>query len=298
VVLTQGRRPRELRRAVESLLNQRAVDVDVAVVGNGWTPEGLPDGVHAVALDEDAGIPAGRNAGVPKVTGDLLFFLDDDAVLHPGAIEHAVAALSGAPDTAAVALRVIDPQTRRTGYWIWPLEPAEWDARRFDVPNIVGCGALVRRDVFEQLGGFWTGYFREMEEVDFSWRLLDAGWRIRYEPAAVVEHPERENRRLYRFAVPGTVAMGWRLLPPGLALRQAGIKLPLFALRALRHGELREFAEGLAATPAAVRRAQRDPARLRAGTVAHLRRLHARGSWGRRLQWSLRRLGLPDLHAS
>ena len=60
VVLTQGRRPEQLRAAVESLLAQEGVEVDVAVVGNGWAPAGLPGGVHAVALPEDVGIPAGR----------------------------------------------------------------------------------------------------------------------------------------------------------------------------------------------------------------------------------------------
>ena len=35
------------------------------MVGNGWAPSGLPAGVRGVALAEDVGIPAGRNAGVP-----------------------------------------------------------------------------------------------------------------------------------------------------------------------------------------------------------------------------------------
>ncbi|HEV2061508.1 MAG TPA: glycosyltransferase family A protein, partial [Solirubrobacteraceae bacterium] len=79
VVLTQGGRPELLDRAVRSLLKQRDVEVDVAVVGNGWRPVGLPEGVKAVHIERDEGIPAGRNAGVPAVEGELLFFLDDDA---------------------------------------------------------------------------------------------------------------------------------------------------------------------------------------------------------------------------
>ena len=65
---------------------------------------------------------------------------------------------------------------------------------------------------FEALDGFWEGYFREMEEIDFSWRLLDAGWSIRYEPRAAIEHEER-TKRLYRYAVPSNMLMLWRLLP-------------------------------------------------------------------------------------
>ena len=80
-VLTMGNRPDDLDRGLRSLLAQRDVDLDVVVVGNGWQPTGLPDGVKATGLPENLGIPAGRNAGVPLVSGDLLFFLDDDASL-------------------------------------------------------------------------------------------------------------------------------------------------------------------------------------------------------------------------
>src|SRR3954447_19900448 len=61
VVLTQGRRPAELEHAVRSILVQEDVDTDVVVVGNGWAPSGLPDGVRGVSLPENVGIPAGRN---------------------------------------------------------------------------------------------------------------------------------------------------------------------------------------------------------------------------------------------
>ena len=82
VVLTAGRRPDDLRAAVESLQRQRGVETDIVVVGNGWRPAGLPGGVRGVHVEVDEGIPAGRNAGVAHVRGDVLFFLDDDASLR------------------------------------------------------------------------------------------------------------------------------------------------------------------------------------------------------------------------
>ena len=81
VILTMGRRPEDLQRAVASVLAQRDVSVEVVVVGNGWKPVGLPPQVRTVSLQDNVGIPAGRNAGVSVVRGDLLFFLDDDALL-------------------------------------------------------------------------------------------------------------------------------------------------------------------------------------------------------------------------
>src|SRR4051795_2753015 len=81
VVLTMGRRPDDLRVSLDSLLRQEGVELDVVVVGNAWEPTGLPEGVRGVGLAENVGIPAGRNAGVPHVEGELLFFLDEDAAL-------------------------------------------------------------------------------------------------------------------------------------------------------------------------------------------------------------------------
>src|SRR3712207_5547393 len=81
VVLSQGRRPPELARALASVAAQRGVRTEAVVVGNGWQPVGLPAGVTGLALPVNEGIPAGRNAGVPQVAGELLLFLDDDAAL-------------------------------------------------------------------------------------------------------------------------------------------------------------------------------------------------------------------------
>ena len=64
VVLTMGQRPNDLRRGLQSVLSQEGVTTDVVVVGNGWVPVDLPDGVRGHALAENVGIPAGRNAGV------------------------------------------------------------------------------------------------------------------------------------------------------------------------------------------------------------------------------------------
>ena len=71
VVLSMGTRPVEFPRALESLLAQQGVDLDVVVVGNGWEPVGLPDGVRTVHLPENVGIPEGRNVGAAESRGDV-----------------------------------------------------------------------------------------------------------------------------------------------------------------------------------------------------------------------------------
>src|SRR5688500_18716208 len=79
-------------RSVGSLLRQRDVDVVVVVVGNGWEPVGLPDGVRGHGLATGVAIPSARNAGAAVAVGDVLLFLDDDTSL---ADDDALARLGG-----------------------------------------------------------------------------------------------------------------------------------------------------------------------------------------------------------
>ena len=69
VVLSQGTRPVELAAAVQSLLDQTDVSLEVIVVGNGWEPSGLPDAVRTVYLPTNLGAPRGRNRGIARAKG-------------------------------------------------------------------------------------------------------------------------------------------------------------------------------------------------------------------------------------
>jgi glycosyltransferase involved in cell wall biosynthesis len=120
VVLTMGQRPEDLRRGLESVLAQEGVTTDVVVVGNGWVPVDLPDGVRGHALPENVGIPAGRNAGVPEVSGELIFFLDDDAALaSPDTLVRFAALFTARPEVGLIQPRVEDPSGRPApGRWV------------------------------------------------------------------------------------------------------------------------------------------------------------------------------------
>jgi GT2 family glycosyltransferase len=190
IVLTQGRRPELLAAALESVRRQRGVEVDTVVVGNGWEPEGLPAGVKALALQEDRGIPGGRNAGVGEVGGDLLLFLDDDGELEGDDVLARMEERYAAEPSLAMLqgrVRASDggPAPRD---WVPRLRVGD-RARSSEVTTVWEGVVSARRSAFEQVGG-WTGAFRFAHEgIDLSWRLLDAGWRLRYAGDIVVRHP-------------------------------------------------------------------------------------------------------------
>lgn len=285
VIMISNRTDEVVRTALASVVAQTHRPIEIVFFGNGAQLElpTLPVGTSDVTVVSghspgNLGVAGGRNAAVALSTGPYVFFVDDDAVLEPDTLAAAMAAI-GDPGVGAVACRIVDPDSGETALWFQPGDPTTESKAAFDIDMVIGCGNLVRRDLFDQLGGLWDGYFREMEEIDFSWRLLDAGWRIRYEPSAVVRHPERD-RRIYRYAVPSNVALLFRLFPAGYAIRESVLKLAIFAVRAVRHRELDEFFAGLKATPATVRRALGERAPLSKATRDHLRQLH-----GRRNRW-------------
>ncbi len=70
---------------------------------------------------------------------------------------------------------------------IYALDEGEFD-RPEDVSALCGCSMLVRKDVFQQVGGFDPAFFMYFEDVDLSWRLRRKGFRLRYQPASVVRH--------------------------------------------------------------------------------------------------------------
>jgi len=189
VVLTQGRRPAELAAALASLTEQRGVELDVAVVGNGWTPKGLPDGVHAVALAEDLGIPAGRNAGVPAVGGELLVFIDDDVRLATSDVLSRIAErFAREPDLGLLQPRVdASDGGPRPRDWIPRLRVG--DPRRSSDVSAVWDGAVaIRRELLERVGG-WPDAFRLVHDgIDLAWRVMDRGYRVGYAGDIAVLH--------------------------------------------------------------------------------------------------------------
>jgi GT2 family glycosyltransferase len=221
VVLTQGRRPADLDRGLKSLLAQREVRLDIVVVGNGWQPAGLPDGVKALGLSENLGIPAGRNAGVPEVSGDLLFFLDDDASLpHDEVLAQIAEQFAADRRLGLLQPRVEDPfgkpSPRR-----WTPRLRVGDPARSSPATSVWEGAVaLRREVFEATGGWPEEFWYAHEGIELAWRVWDAGYTVRYAGDIVVHHPAIEPTRhaeFYRLQARNRVWLARRNLPLPLA---------------------------------------------------------------------------------
>ncbi|MFS4506619.1 glycosyltransferase family 2 protein [Clavibacter sp. Sh2141] len=190
VVLSQGRRPEGLAASIASVLRQEGVELDVVVVGNGWDPEGLAAGVRGLHLPENLGIPAGRNAGVPHVAGETLFFLDDDETVPSATfLVDCLALMHRLGDVALIQPRIVDPTGAATPRrWIPRIrkgDPGESSA----VFSVLEGAVVVRRDAFEAAGGWAGAFFYAHEGIELAWRVWDQGLRAWYAGDLVAHHP-------------------------------------------------------------------------------------------------------------
>lgn len=195
VVLSQGTRPEDLDTGLRAVLDQTGVRTDVVVVGNGWVPQGLPEGVRGVALPENLGIPAGRNAGVPHVAGDLLFFLDDDArPADEDYLARAAALFEEHPRLGLIHPRVDATDGVAPRRWIPRIRKG--DPRRSSPAFVLWeGGSVMRREAFEAAGGWPELYRYQHEGIEFTWRIWDAGYTVWYAGDLPVLHPAINPRR-------------------------------------------------------------------------------------------------------
>ena len=218
-----GNRPAELARAIASVESQEGIDLDVVVVGNGWVPSGLPAGVRPVALPDNRGAGGGRNAGLPGLTGDLVLFLDDDAALaSPDFLARAAAMFAADPLLGAVQPRPVDPVTGATPRSFIPRLRVGDPSRDSDLTALWEGAVVVRRDAIDRVGGWPEVYFPYMHEgIELAWRIIDAGYRIRYAGDLLAYHDAVAPGRVpefYRLQGRNRVWLARRNLPYPLAV--------------------------------------------------------------------------------
>lgn len=172
-------------------------------------------GAEYVPLPENPGYGGAMNAGVRVLPASVewLLLVNPDIELGDGSITALLARGRVSADIGSVGPAVLNPDgsvypsaravpSLRTGIGhamlgpVWPGNP--WTrAYRNDTDEapvvrdagwLSGACVLVRRSVYEQLGGFDEGYFMYFEDVDLGMRIGQAGYRNVYEPAASVVH--------------------------------------------------------------------------------------------------------------
>jgi GT2 family glycosyltransferase len=269
VVASQNRREELLstlprHEAPVVLVDNASTDGSVPAVREAY-PE-----VTVIALARNEGAHA-RTRGVARAGTPFVAFADDDSWWAPGDLARAVAIMRAHPRLAVLNARILVGPDQR-------LDPvcAQMATSGLGTPpdlpgpallGFVACGALVRTEAFDAVGGFDPVVRFPGEEERLALDLASAGWGLAYVDEVAVHHhpsPRRDAPGRRRAAI-------WRsrLLTAVMRLPATDvIGLLAAALRSGRPG-LGGLARALPDMPAALRRRRPIPPRLR----ADLRRL-------------------------
>jgi GT2 family glycosyltransferase len=200
-----------LPRCLGSLRGQ-GVELEVLVIDNGSSDGTVAylerEGVPHVALPENVGFARAMNLGVARVRADAVLALNADTAVEPGAVATLLAALEADGSLGGVQPRILQLEGETTEAAQARLYSAgqaltrdgravELGAGEEQSPasrvgreifGVCGAACLLRRELFDRLGGYDERYFAFYEDVDLNVRARIAGWRFEYVPEAVVWH--------------------------------------------------------------------------------------------------------------
>lgn len=265
-----------LPRCLDSL-GRQDVPLETLVVDNGSGDGTLEllrrEGVPHVSLPSNTGFAAAVNLGAARVSAPLVLVLNADTVLEPGAVAALAEALAADPGLGGVQPRLLQLEAgRESDVAAARLYSAgqrlsrdgrafeagagegqgEASARPHEVFGVCGAACLLRRELFDELGGYDERFFAFYEDVDLNVRARIAGWRFGYVPGAVVWHvgnaswmaeaprPGAWNARL---VARNRIATQLKFMPARALPRILAVELGALA-RATRQGRFRATLRG------------------------------------------------------
>ena len=174
-----------------------------------------------IESEENLGVSRGRNFAIKQSTAPILVLMDDDAEfqdtdvlnrIHDAVIEN--------PNAGILAMKILYFQNREFQMNAFPHKSFEErkHLQSFDTYYFAGCGNIIVKEVFDKTGPFPTDFFYGMEEYDLSYRVLDAGYTIKYIANIVLLHKESpEGRQTKSDKLRGMwvnkTKVAWRYLP-------------------------------------------------------------------------------------
>ncbi|OMF88078.1 glycosyltransferase family 2 protein [Paenibacillus sp. FSL R7-0337] len=184
--------------------------------------------VLLIANSENVGFAKGNNQGMEVASGRYVLLLNSDTVIRKDTLETMLAFMDSRPDLGASGCKVIlpdgslDKACRRgfptpsasfyyafgfsklfpdrpkfNGYQLGYLDPDD----EYPVDCLVGAFMLLRRETIEQVGGLDETFFMYGEDLDWCYRIKEAGWGIYYYPHTSIVHLKGGSARRRPFKI-------------------------------------------------------------------------------------------------
>ncbi|MNB76699.1 N-acetylglucosaminyl-diphospho-decaprenol L-rhamnosyltransferase [compost metagenome] len=168
-----------------------------------------------IANSENVGFAKGNNQAMEIADGRYVLLLNSDTVVRRDTLETMIAFMDSRPDIGASGCKVILPDgsldkackrgfptpsasfyyafgfsklfpdnPRFNGYQLGYLDPND----EYEVDCLVGAFMLVRQETIRQVGGLDETFFMYGEDLDWCYRIKEAGWKIYYYPRTLIIH--------------------------------------------------------------------------------------------------------------
>ncbi|MDB2283295.1 glycosyltransferase family 2 protein [Halorubrum ezzemoulense] len=228
IIATYNRRE-DLCDCLESIVEQSYDRQEIIVVSNSDKPEADLFGAGGKFGDVDVkfvhtptrqGVPEARNSGFEIGSGDIYVTVDDDAVLTTQDVTtHVVNEFLTTPELGAIAFRSKNADSGEVQAYEFPhrdeTRPKNY---AFETTYFIGVANAIRSEALDRAGQYPEDFEYGFEELDLAFRILDAGYRIRYVPKACVRHKESPAGRypdkiVIQKRVENRIRVGVRNLP-------------------------------------------------------------------------------------
>ncbi len=285
-----------LERCLASIATQQARPLEVVLLDAESTDDSAEViarqtvALEALGIDvichscAPAGVPHSRNLAASLATGELLFFMDNDATLvGPDVAETLRQRFTQDPALGLVGcqIRAGDEDEADPFCWVYRRPVERWFDEPFDTFTFAGAGFCVRAEAYQACGGFWEIIEYSREEEALALRLLDRNWRVRYRPEAAVRHyPDPRGRRnaIERRVVElkNGVLIYWHAYPRGAGLIFSLLRVASMTLRTVlrREGSVGTLLTGWTAARQCWRERNLRPEPVRWRTFFQLLALH------------------------
>ena len=191
-----------LRETLEAMERVSYPDFETIVVNDGST-----DGTEAIAAEygcrlistANNGLSHARNVGMNAATGEIVAFLDGDAMPDEHWLQYLAHAFLTTPHAAIGGPNIPPPHSGDVAKCVSnaPGGPVHVLLDDETAEHLPGCNLAVRRSCLLEVGGFDPLFRVAGDDVDLCWRLQERGWTLGFAPGALVWHHRRSTVRDY-----------------------------------------------------------------------------------------------------
>jgi hypothetical protein len=265
-----------LRKFLPSVIEQTAMDAEIWVADNNsldGSIEVMQEEFPQVKLLENkynAGFAGGYNAALKRIEADYYVLLNSDIEVTENWINPVIELMDADSSIAACQPKILSYYNQDEfeyagaggGFidrWGYPFcrgrifQAIEKDEGQYDdaveIFWATGACMFVKADIYHEFGGLDEDFFAHMEEIDFCWRLKNAGYKIMFCPSSKVYHvgggtlPKKSARKTY-LNFRNNFSLLYKNLPEGQLFKTFAVRLVLDGIAGIKfliEGDFQDF---------------------------------------------------------